>query len=60
VPITDLESAPTAAIAVPILTQGDVLGCVLFLGRSDGARPGDGELKLANTVAGFLGKQMEN
>ena len=58
-PVTELESSPSAAVAVPILSGGDVLGCVLFLERSDGARPGETELKLATTVAGFLGKQME-
>ena len=58
--VTDRDGSPTAAVAVPILTEGDVLGCVLFLERSDGVRAGDVELKLASTVAAFLGKQMEN
>jgi AbrB family transcriptional regulator (stage V sporulation protein T) len=58
-PLIDTDSAPLAAVAVPILSQGDVMGCVVFLQRSDGVRPGESELKLANTVAGFLGKQME-
>lgn len=60
VPVTDMENAPAAAVAVPILSEGDVLGCVVFLERGDGARAGDVEMKLATTVAGFLGKQMEN
>ena len=59
VPVTELESSPKAAVAVPILSEGDVLGCVLFLDRGDGSRPGETELKLATTVAGFLGRQME-
>ncbi len=58
-PVTEQESSPGAVIAVPILAEGDVLGCVLFLERSDGRRPGETELKLATTVAGFLGRQME-
>jgi AbrB family transcriptional regulator (stage V sporulation protein T) len=58
--VTDLENSPQAAIAVPILSEGDVLGCVVFLERSDGTRAGEAEMKLATTVAGFLGKQMEN
>ena len=57
-PITELESSPAAAVAVPILSEGDVLGCVLFLERA-GAQPGETEMKLATTVAGFLGRQME-
>ena len=60
VPVTDRDNSPAAAVAVPILTEGDVLGCVVFLERSDGARTGDVELKLAGTVAAFLGKQMES
>jgi len=47
-------------VAVPILSEGDVLGCVLFVSDREVALPGDVELKLAQTVAGFLGKHMEN
>ncbi|MCD8116440.1 MAG: recombinase family protein [Oscillospiraceae bacterium] len=60
VPVTDQEGSPAAAVAAPILSEGDVLGCVVFLERADGARAGDVEVKLAGTVAGFLGKQMES
>ena len=59
VALTDGESGPNAAVAVPVLTEGDVLGCVVFLERGDGVRATDVELKLATTVAGFLGRQME-
>ncbi len=59
-PVTDGENSPMAAVAVPILSEGDVLGCVVFLERGDGVRAGDTELKLATTVSGFLGKQMES
>ncbi len=46
--------------AVPILSGGDVLGCVVFL-AADGAdeRTGEVELTLAQTAAAFLGKHME-
>ena len=60
IPVTDGENAPGAAVAVPILSEGDVLGCVVFLERPDGVRAGDTELKLATAVGGFLGKQMES
>jgi looped-hinge helix DNA binding domain, AbrB family len=60
VPITDGDGAPIAAVAVPIITEGDVLGCVVFIERSDGVRVTEVERKLANTVAGFLGRQMES
>ena len=58
--VTDRDNAPAAAVAVPILTEGDVLGCVVFLEKGDGVRAGDVEMKLASTVAAFLGKQMES
>ena len=58
VPATAAADAPQAEIIVPILCEGDVLGCVLFL-QGEGKRAGELELKLAGTVAGFLGKQME-
>ena len=60
VPVLDREGSPRASVAVPILSEGDVLGCVLFLDRGNGARPGEVELKLADTVSRFLGKQMES
>ena len=48
-----------ASVAVPILCQGDVLGLVLFLSAEDKV-PGETEQKLAQTVATFLGQQMES
>ena len=49
----------TAAAAAPILCEGDVLGLVLFL-STDQQAAGETEYKLAQTVAAFLGKNMEN
>ena len=47
-------------VAAPILSQGDLMGCVmLLLGEND--KPlAEADQKLAQTVAGFLGKQMES
>ena len=47
------------SVAAPILSSGDVLGCVLFAAQQDAAPFGETEQKLAQTVAGFLGRQME-
>lgn len=47
-------------LAVPILSEGDVLGCVLFVGEDPAAVPGEAELKLAQATAGFLGRHMES
>ena len=47
------------AVAAPILSAGDVLGCVIFAAEKDAPAFGETEQKLAQTVAGFLGRQME-
>ena len=47
-------------VAAPILCQGDLMGCVmLLLGENDPVLA-EADQKLAQTVAGFLGKQMES
>jgi AbrB family transcriptional regulator (stage V sporulation protein T) len=47
-------------LAAPIISEGDVSGCVLFIAAENPIGLGETELKLAQTVAGFLGKQMES
>ena len=47
-------------VAAPILSQGDLMGCVLLLMGENADAPGEADQKLAQTVAGFLGKQMES
>ena len=57
--LTEEEDKYYIEVAAPILTEGDMLGCVVFF--SDGEKnTGEVEYKLAQTVAGFLGKQMES
>ena len=58
-PITDGNDEICAAVAAPILSAGDVLGCVIFAAEKGTAPFGETERKLAQTVAGFLGRQME-
>ncbi len=51
---------PVLGAAVPILAEGDLLGGVLLIADTEKERyPGDFELRLIQTVAGFLGRQME-
>ncbi len=58
--VTDVCSTPLGT-AVPILSEGDLLGGVLLLADQDRGRyPGQLELKLLETVAAFLGRQMES
>ena len=47
-------------VAAPILSQGDLMGCVMLLMGEDHTPLQEHDQKLAQTVAGFLGKQMEN
>ena len=47
-------------VATPILCQGDLMGCVMLLLGENDAPLAESEQRLAQTVAGFLGKQMEN
>ena len=46
--------------AAPILSQGDLMGCVMLL-LGEGETPlAEADQCLAKTAAGFLGRQMEN
>ena len=48
------------SVAAPVISEGDVLGCVLSITERNSAPSSDVEYKLAQTVANFLGKQMES
>ena len=50
----------TAQIIAPIIMQGDPIGTVILLSKEEGKVMGEVEIKLAETAAGFLAKQMEN
>ncbi len=59
VPILDEddESIYKYELITPIISEGDVLGAIVMLSNSQ--KMGEVEGKLAQTAAGFLGKQME-
>jgi AbrB family transcriptional regulator (stage V sporulation protein T) len=59
-PVCDDSDKYFISAAAPILSEGDVLGCVLFAALRGDAPVGDVECKLAQTVAAFLGRQMES
>ena len=51
--------------AMPIVSEGDIIGCVASLSANEDDKPhdtlgGDVESKLIMTAAGFLGKQLES
>lgn len=49
----------SAAVAMPILSAGDVTGAVVLLTPESGAVPSEADAKLAEVAAAFLGRQME-
>ena len=58
-PVVDTDERYAVSAAAPILSEGDVLGCVLFVAAHGDGPAGETERKLAQAVSGFLGKQME-
>ena len=48
------------SVAAPVITEGDVMGCVLFITPRGSGPAGEVEYKLAQAAALFLGKQMES
>mgnify|MGYP003235186102 FL=1 len=60
VPVTDGESGYCVSVAAPVISEGDLMGCVIFASPKNAPPSGDVEYKLAQTVASFLGKQMES
>ncbi len=59
--VQDGSDAFTAACIMPIMAEGDVIGCVANLLPAEGTRrtPTEIECKLVESAAGFLGRQME-
>ena len=47
------------SIASPISAEGDIIGCMLFIAPRNTAPSNELECKLAQTIAGFIGKQLE-
>ncbi|WP_123054825.1 stage V sporulation protein T [Clostridium sp. JN-1] len=55
----EAEGKYTAQVIAPIITEGDVIGAVIIASKEEDAKFGDVQIKLAETAASFLGKQME-
>lgn len=60
IPVTgeELQTRYISQIISPIIADGEVVGCVVLLGR-EGERMGDVEAKVAETTANLVGRQME-
>ena len=57
---TDSTEKYHLGVASPILSQGDLMGCVMLLLGDDSAPVTEADRNLTKTIAGFLGKQMES
>ena len=60
VPVCDEGDKYCITCAAPILSEGDVLGCVAFLCEKDHLEVAESEHELAQAIAGFLGRHMES
>lgn len=60
IPVSEVKSDVNVLIAAPILSEGDVMGCVVFAGGPEEPPLGETEFKLAQTISGFLGRHMES
>ena len=59
-PLCEDSDKYVISCAAPILSEGDVLGCVLFAGTDSEIQSSETDYKLAQTIAGFLGRHMES
>ncbi|MDD2585716.1 MAG: stage V sporulation protein T [Syntrophomonadaceae bacterium] len=55
----DREYTVKSQVIAPIISQGDPIGAVILVSKEPGVKLGDLEVKLSETAAGFLAKQME-
>lgn len=58
VSVADGVDKYNAGVVVPIISEGDTIGSVLFI-MNDGEHPSEVDEKLAESAAGFLGKHIE-
>ena len=58
--VTEASDKYHLGVAVPILSQGDLMGCVMLLLNEEDNPLAEADQRLAQTVAGFLGRQMES
>lgn len=59
IPVCEDSDKYLISCAAPILSEGDVLGCVLFAGCDADMNSTETDYKLVQTIAGFLGRHME-
>ena len=55
----DEMDVSVSQVIYPIICEGDVIGCVVIMGKDTKNQMSDTENKLAGVAATFLGRQME-
>ncbi|WP_421617330.1 stage V sporulation protein T [Brevibacillus sp. TJ4] len=55
----DMSETYGSFVVAPIVAGGDPIGSVILLNKNESTKMGDLEMKMAETAAGFLAKQME-
>lgn len=55
----DINESISSFVVAPIISGGDPIGSVIMLNKEESAKMSEMEIKMAETAAGFLGKQME-
>ena len=58
--IKGLEEEYSSVVVAPIIAGGDPIGTVILLNKEANVQMSEMEVKMAETAAGFLGKQMEH
>ncbi|MDI6600387.1 MAG: stage V sporulation protein T [Thermoanaerobacteraceae bacterium] len=62
IPLYDGEPEKTAVsqVITPIISRGDCIGAVIITSKDENVQLNETDVKLAETAASFLGKQMED
>ncbi len=55
----DDPSAYTAQSLIPVVADGEVIGALMLISRENAARISDTDMKVAETTASLIGRQME-
>jgi len=55
----DMPEQYASFVIAPIISGGDPIGAVILFSKNEGVKMSELEMKMAETAAGFLGKQME-
>ncbi|RAV09692.1 stage V sporulation protein T [Paenibacillus contaminans] len=57
--VKDMSETYSSYAIAPIVAGGDPIGAVVLISKDENAKMGQMEVKMAETAAGFLAKQME-